>query len=338
MVTDLSIKTLKLDSENPRLAHLKEEKTTVKQEDMEKELQVEVTKLVSSIREAGGVYSPLIVQPERDDSYVVREGNIRLACLRELSKKISDGSLKDLPEDKFEFAPCIIFPKNISKEMINAYIASEHVAGKIKWDALDQALHVYDMFKRAGGEKEGVNKDLIIQFIKPIVRMAPQAISNMIDAVKLTHEYSLWAGYKTDPSRIRRYSYFLELVKLKNKRGLTNTQKKKMNYYTQEGKKEFFKWVVPQKGKKVGLMERAEHVRKIPQIIFDKKASNIFIKEGSTKAISYLEYEKGTKVIDAIDKLEKKLKESEMKKACKESPPLRDRLERLDRLIKRLLK
>ena len=101
-----------------------------------------VKALSQAIKQNGGVYDDIIVQ-KVDGRYIVREGNSRTVAGQHLAARF--------PGDRrFGTVPAMIFDTALSDEDIAVLLADMHVTGKIRWDAYEQAKHVWTLFQSYG--------------------------------------------------------------------------------------------------------------------------------------------------------------------------------------------
>jgi hypothetical protein len=99
-----------------------------------------VKALYSSIEQNGGVHDDLILDASRRAaSFLVREGNCRTVASRRLVMSTGD--------PRFESMPAMVFDR-ITEEDLAVLLADLHVAGRIRWDAYEQAKQVLDLEKR----------------------------------------------------------------------------------------------------------------------------------------------------------------------------------------------
>ena len=198
----IPIDQLKFDPQNARLGHL-DEKTLGSQEKIEKYILEEqgINKLSSEIIIAKGITEPLIV----NNDYTVKEGNRRLAALRQLNAKSKADEQENVDKSAFEKAPCKVLPPDADPIEVDAYVASLHVKGKKKWDAFDKAVEVYRFSKDYNLTYESIAKKLTL---------GKQTVVKYIQAYEATKKYS--EKYPEDKSWWRKYTYFDELFKRKD--------------------------------------------------------------------------------------------------------------------------
>ena len=135
------VEALELDPKNPRIQFLIGQKAGLVSEQELDELLWEkdrVKLLAQSILQNGGVIEPLIVQ-RNGNNYRVREGNLRTVASRHLIQQHPQAM-------EFRSVPAMVFDGTLTQEDIAVLLADMHVAGKIRWDAYEQAKHVHDLF------------------------------------------------------------------------------------------------------------------------------------------------------------------------------------------------
>lgn len=142
---------LKYYPENPRIYTIisANEKEPTQQEIEETLLQREYVKqLIQSIKANGGLTDPLFVL---DKSYIVIEGNSRLAAYRSLASHdaIKWGKVK-----------CKVLPAEIEEDKIFALLGEYHIIGKQDWAPYEQAGYLYRRFKKHNVTPEQMSVEL----------------------------------------------------------------------------------------------------------------------------------------------------------------------------------
>lgn len=132
------LKSIRLDPANPRLQHLlagRTGKAATPTELREILLQLDgVGSLQKSIRENGGLQEPIYVL---EDGLVV-EGNCRAAIYLKLADSKNAAA-------NWSKIPAYVIPMSAGPRAIAVLQGICHVAGKTRWDAFEQAAHVYHM-------------------------------------------------------------------------------------------------------------------------------------------------------------------------------------------------
>src|SRR5713101_4178589 len=155
--TSVPTEECELDPSNPRIQFLIGQRAGSVSENELDELIWEkdpVKALAQSILQNGGVYEPIIVQRNGNgDKYLVREGNCRTVASRHL--------LEQHPGDaRFMTMPGMVFDVDLTEEDLAVLLADMHVAGKIRWDAYEQAKHVHDLYQLYGKTFEWLSDHL----------------------------------------------------------------------------------------------------------------------------------------------------------------------------------
>jgi len=192
---------LELDSQNPRVQYLVGQMAGKITESKLDELiwaKDQVKALSHSIFQNGGIREPIIVQPS-GKKYLVREGNSRTVCNRHLAEQYPG-------DERFASVPAQIFEQNLTAEDVAVVLADFHVAGKISWDAYEQAKHIHDLFHVYGKTYDWLSDHL---------RMSKSKISEHLAAYKATTDF---LQLHPTPANIKKFSLFQELMKKKDLR------------------------------------------------------------------------------------------------------------------------
>lgn len=200
-IARISNDQIELDPKNPRVQYLIGQVAGELTESRLDELiwaKDQVKALASSIFQNGGVREAIIVQPV-GNKYRVREGNSRTVCNRHLAEQYPG-------DERFSSIPVHIFEHNLTEEDVAVLLADFHVAGKIRWDAYEQAKHIHDLFHVYGKTYDWLSDHL---------RISKSKISEYLAAYKATTDF---LNVHPAPSNIRKFSLFQELVKKKDLR------------------------------------------------------------------------------------------------------------------------
>jgi len=225
--------------DNPRVATIvSEHEGRVTDEIIDKELwgRNETKKLYQRIQKDRGLIHPLLVY----EDYVL-EGNTRLCCYRHLLSETGDKNWNE--------ARCHIIQDKLKREDILRLLCTEHIEGKIEWDAYDKA-NMYRNMK----EKD----HMTLEHIRDLTGESTTSIGYKIRAYNLMVESGV-----VDKTM---YSHFEQLV---------------MNGDIKEIKKHDpgFESVVIERIKD-GTIRTAPHVRLVGTIYKHKDARRKFIKGG----------------------------------------------------------
>ena len=140
-VGNLSQADLKFYPENPRVYSVV---CTNGQEPSQEEIQrtlcdmEHVRQLRNSIKINGGLTDPVFV---RDKSYVVLEGNSRLAAYRLLAQK---------DPIKWDKIKCKVLPETIGDDLVFALLGEYHIIGRKDWAPYEQAGYLHRRHVRDG--------------------------------------------------------------------------------------------------------------------------------------------------------------------------------------------
>lgn len=198
---DINHTLLSYDVHNPRVYsnwNAREHESLDQKTIEEKMQQLEHVKVLkNSIEENGGVIEPLYVQ---EKSYIVFEGNSRLAAFRILSKK---------DPVKWVTIKCVLLPSNLTRSEIDDILGTLHIVGRKDWDPFEQAGHLYRRSVKENIQPEELAKKLGIKK------------TDVKDMIK-TYEYMMENG----DAESSRYSYYFELLKNRGFKELCNLNPK----------------------------------------------------------------------------------------------------------------
>ncbi|MHC1722955.1 MAG: hypothetical protein AB9836_07125 [Aminipila sp.] len=153
------ISDLLLDDENPRFASSKlvnESSSKVTQEAIIAHLlkYADIIKLANRIKEVSALHgAELITCYQRDDGYVVLEGNRRTcACKLLLNRNLIPEEYKksfpfvnDATKENIEEVMVIVYP---NRDSVQAYLSDRHISGVKKWTALEKNNYYMNLFER----------------------------------------------------------------------------------------------------------------------------------------------------------------------------------------------
>jgi hypothetical protein len=256
---NIPLSKLQLDRSNVRFKHVYREKELSEQE-IEKLIwgEPDTRVLYNLIINSGG----LTEKPFVDENNVVKEGNRRMVCLRQIVRDIKSGKLKtSIPLERFEQVQCEVAEDGVASLDMDILLARWHVKDKKPWAKLNQASHLYDMKQIRGlsyddiAKEVGLSKGKVIQSCK-------------------SFEWTTNYMNKFGEDDVTCWSFFEELYKKKDLREWTTGDRLNLE--------KFFKWVHE------GKFPMAIDVRKLPQIMFntDKQLArdllNVFEAKGKT--------------------------------------------------------
>jgi hypothetical protein len=213
-----------------------------------------VKALADSIKQNGGVYEAVIAQ-RRGDRLLIREGNCRTVSCRHL--------LEQFPNDtRFMTMPAMIFDVDLSEEDLAVLLADMHVAGKIRWDAYEQAKHVHDLFTTYGKTYDWLSSHL---------RLSRSKIAELLSAYKATTDY---LAAQPGASNVRKFSMFQEVMK---KKELRQRYADDVHF-----KQRFFKWLLEER------ITDPKQVRDLPAVLENVEATRALEAEGFPAAAKVL--------------------------------------------------
>jgi hypothetical protein len=244
---------IQLDPKNPRIQYLiKQRGDGLTQAELIELIWTKdpVKALASSIYQNGGVYEPLILQGN-GDGYIAREGNCRTVACRHLCEQYPD-------DNRFTTVPAMVFDASLTDEDLAVLLASMHVAGKIRWDAYEQAKHVSDLVLKYGKTYDWLSNHL---------RLSKSKIVELLTAYKAATEY---LAVNPAPENVRKFSFFQELAKKK--------ELKERFEYEPSFKQQFQNWLKTEK------LTDAKQVRDLPLILENAEAVKSLDKSGFLEA------------------------------------------------------
>ena len=194
----LSLDQLTLDPKNPRIQYLIGRQPEPVTQDRLDELlwaKDQVKALSQAIKQNGGVYDEIIVQ-KSDGRYLVREGNSRTVATRHLAAQHAGDS-------RFATVPAMVFDEVLTDDDLAVLLADMHVTGKIRWDAYEQAKHVWTLHNVHGKTYDWLATHL---------RLSKSRITQDLKAYKWTSDYLI---EHPDAKNLEKFSFFNELARKK---------------------------------------------------------------------------------------------------------------------------
>jgi len=248
---------VELDPSNPRIQFLVGQKAgQVSQSELDALIWEKdaVKALANSIFQNGGVYEDIIVQ-RNGKKFRVREGNCRLVASRHL--------LEQYPNDaRFMSMPGMIFDVDLTEEDLAVLLADMHVAGKIRWDAYEQAKHVHDLFQLYGKTYDWLSNHL---------RLSKSKIIELLSAYRAMNEF---LTAHPAPDNIRKFSLFHELMRKKDLRQRFHDDL--------QFKQRFHKWLLDNR------LNDSKQVRALPDLLANTEAAKALDKTGYAEAARVL--------------------------------------------------
>jgi len=256
MVTKtLQLSMLRLDPDNVRFRHLGRTLSDQEAEDFIWD-ESETKQLYNSIISSGGLNEAPYVTPEG----TVKEGNRRVVCLRRAAKMLREEKLTGFPAGTFDNVQCEVLPESVTPIEVDILLARLHVAGKLEWDALNQAEHLYRLHHERG---------LTLDQICDNVGIGKGKLLRKVHAYEKTVRYLKEHSTGNPSTDVRKFSFFDEAEARKVVRDwLVDPEKED----------EFFRWVQEERFDMTG----AKDVRKLPEIWAEPEARAAFEKEGGT--------------------------------------------------------
>ena len=214
------------------------------------------TTLRESVRVNKGIINPIIVNRYDDGRLVVIEGNTRLQIYKEFAKLDPDGSWEKIIAIVYDQLP---------EEQIHAIRLQTHLVGPRDWDAFSKAKYLNQLCT--------IDK-LPMSMIVSFCGGKKTEIQKLIDAYSDMVKYYFPAAQKheMDPDP-REFSKFSELQ---------NTSVVQALMVHKYNKTDFTEWVIK------GNIDTALNVRKLPAVLSNTRAKDVFLKENISEAIKYL--------------------------------------------------
>jgi hypothetical protein len=256
------IEEVHFDPENPRLKYMKLQHPGESDQDLLFKNNNDTALLKKDIF-ANGVLDPIYVRAKEGGGYIVVEGNRRTACVKSLHAEHPD-------DPRFCTIPARIMPEETTKEQEALLMASFHVTGKLKWDPMEKAGHIYTMYRTLNVPMD----DMII-----ILHMGQPAIKQAARSYELLEQFKTIDNGKYTTEASRKWSHFNEMLKIKKFR----QEDAKGNEWGEN----YCRWVGE------GRLPRAEDVRTLEKIWANRAAKSLFINEESdvafAKAVRHLD-------------------------------------------------
>jgi hypothetical protein len=198
---NIEVGDCELDPKNPRIQYLIGQRAGLAdQKELDRLIWEKdaVKALATSVFQNGGIYEHVIVQ-RTGSKFRVREGNCRTVACRHL--------LEQYPDDpRFKSLPAMIFDAELTEEDLAVLLADMHVAGKIRWDAYEQAKQVYDLFHVYSKTYDWLSSHL---------RLSKSKILELLSAYTATTEF---LTAHPSPLHVRKFSLFHELMRKRDLR------------------------------------------------------------------------------------------------------------------------
>lgn len=267
---NLPIDAIQLDTSNPRIRRFLEfyEDDDIDEHMIELALDVTPSEDLSStsdsttprrLRESiianRGIRQPIIVNKKEDGSLVCIEGNTRLWIYRDLHKKNATGDWSKIPA---------LVHDNLENESVDAIRLQAHLVGPRPWDAYSKAKYLHEL----------QNKQLM-----PLDRIVALCGGNQRDVTRSIQAYAdMEEFYRPlcEPGEFdaERFSGFVEFQSPRVRQAVLEA-----GYSGAD----FAEWV---KDRRIGPLQE---VRQLPNVLKDKNAKPVFLKEGMKAALKALD-------------------------------------------------
>ena len=219
--------------------------------------------LRESIKENKGIIHPIIVNKELDGSYRVIEGNTRLQIYKDFHKDGVPGNWRTIK--------AIIYD-SLNQDQIHSIRLQAHLVGPRDWDSYSKAKYLNYLYN-----EEHMPMNTLISFCGGSSKASE--IKNMITAYNDMEEYYRPLCDDDMQFDIKKFQGFVELQRKSISDALL------VHKYT---KTDFSKWI---KDEKISVLQ---DVRRIPDILNSKKATEAFLKLDSNEAKKILAVEEIT--------------------------------------------
>lgn len=263
----LPVEKLVLDTSNPRVARFIEMyggEVTDEQMSLalgaanydEGESTTTFQSLRASIRTHGGLIHPILVNRNTNSCLVVIEGNTRALIYRQFRNDDDSGRWDDIPAIVYE---------QLDEEEIDAVRLQAHLVGPRQWDPYSKAKYLDYL-----SNSEHLTTDQIIDFCGG----QNTEVHRFIDAYNDMENYYrplLSSDDQFDPTR---FSAFVEMQAPRVQEALLTSG------YT---KSDFAGWVNNQ------TLYPLNRVRRLPAILSNPQARDVFLKEGAREAEKVLD-------------------------------------------------
>lgn len=212
--------------------------------------------LKESIRVNGGIINPIIVNKYPDGRLVVIEGNTRLQIYKEFALADPEGPWKEI---------IAIVYDDLSENEIHAIRLQTHLVGPRDWDPFSKAKYLNQL-----SNIDKLPMATIISFCGGKKAEIEKLINAYTDMVTFYFPIAEAAEMDPDP---REFSKFSELQ---------NTSIKQALAVHKYDRTDFAKWVVN------GNIDTAQNVRKLPAILANSVAREVFLKSTISEAEKYI--------------------------------------------------
>lgn len=265
---ELPVDLIELDKSNPRIANYL---ATHDEKDITSELMAlllgttsdSCASLRQSIEANYGIIHPIVVNKRSDGTYVVIEGNTRLQIYKDFRKENKPGN--------WDTIRCLVY-EDIDSEEMHKIRLQAHLVGPREWDPYSKAKYLNYL-----ANVEHMPMASLISFCGGSSKASE--IKNMIAAFNDMEKYYRPLCDDDTQFDIKKFHGFVELQRSSVIESLT------LNGYT---KTDFSQWMIDEK------FSILQDVRRIPEILKSKKATEVFLKSDTASAKKILAVEELT--------------------------------------------
>jgi len=265
---ELPIDQIEIDKDNPRIANYLSIYDPANVDNNIIELLLETKRPVceslrESIKENKGIIHPIIVNKEANGTYRVIEGNTRLQIYKDFRKDNIPGNWNTIKAIVYE---------SLDNDHIHSIRLQAHLVGPRDWDSYSKAKYLNYLYN-----VEHMPMNTIISFCGGSSKATE--IKNMISAYNDMEDYYRPLCDDDTQFDIKKFQGFVELQRK------TVLDSIKSHGYT---KTDFSRWI---QDEKISVLQ---DVRRIPDILKSKKATEAFLKINSVEAKKILAVEEIT--------------------------------------------
>lgn len=264
---ELPVESIELDKSNPRIArgvaYYGDRITSEIMALLLGSTSEACSSLRESIRENGGIIHPIVVNRRTDGTYVVIEGNTRLQIYKDFIKNGVPGDWSKIRAIVYE---------DLADDKMHAIRLQAHLIGPREWDPYSKALYLHHL-----ANVEHMPMATLISFCGGNSKASE--IRNMIAAYNDMEEH--YRPLCDDDTQFdhRNFHGFVELQRKNVIDALT------MHGYNKD---DFSRWMIDDR------FSILQDVRRLPEILHSKKATEVFLKENSREAKKILAVEEIT--------------------------------------------
>lgn len=262
---ELPVDEIELDKSNPRIANFL---ATHDEDDITSELMALLlgttsdacASLRQSIEANYGIIHPIIVNKRANGTYVVIEGNTRLQIYKDLRRENKPGNWNTIRSIVYE---------DIDDEEMHKIRLQAHLVGPREWDPYSKAKYLDYL-----ANEEHMPMTSLISFCGGTSKASE--IKNMIAAFNDMKKYYRPLCDDDTQFDIKKFHGFVELQRS------AVTESLIYNGYT---KTDFSRWIIDEK---ISILQ---DVRRLPEILKSKRATEVFLKSDTAAAKKILAVE-----------------------------------------------